>query len=372
MVSKRKILLIDGRNITPLSETEFTGEGKLQDYLEEYPTLIPLADIVEGASDLICIGREVAAGPGSIDLLCIDKDGLLTVVETKLRRNREARREVIGQIIEYASYASQWTADDVYRIANEYIAKSTKVSERYKDKTLETIMQEIIGPEILDEDFRAKIEQNLRDGRIRLIIAVDELIEPLRATVTFLNSHSNFDVLLLQVTDFQETEGRKVLVPLLFGYSTKSGGGSRGTKHWDEVSFLADTKERCEPKVAKIVTKLYDFFKGHADKISWGRGISYGSFTFRKSRHGVLTSVFTINSNGSGYIGFGPMVSTGVNGDILRDFRAKLNEIPGINIPVEAVELGKFPSFTLEALTNADNLRNFQNAVLALCQQIEN
>ena len=371
MVSKRKILLIDGGEVTPLSKTEFTGEGKLQDYLEEYPTLIPLADIVEGASDLICIGREVGAGSGSIDLFCIDKDSLLTVVETKLRRNREARREVIGQIIEYASYVSQWTADDVYKIANEYFTKSTRVPPSYKGKTLEVIMEEIVGDEFSEEDFRAKIGQNLRDGRIRLIIAVDELIEPLRATVTFLNSHSNFDVLLLQVTDFQENEAKKVLVPLLFGYATKSSGRGRETRHWDKDSFLADAKKRCEPKIAQTVTKLYEFTKDHADEISWGKGISYGSFTFRKSRHGVLVSIFTVNSNGTGYIGFGPMVSTGVKGEILRTLRAKLNEIPGINIPVEAVELGKFPSFTLETLTKADNLRNFQDAVLAVCQQIE-
>ena len=371
MVSKRKVLLIDGSKVTPLNKTEFTGEGKLQDYLEEYPTLIPLADIVEGASDLICIGREVSAGSGSIDLLCIDQDGLLTVVETKLRRNREARREVIGQIIEYASYVSQWTADNVYRIANEYFAKSIRVPQNYKGKTLETIMQEIVGGDFLSEDLRAKIGQNLGDGRIRLIIAVDELIEPLRATVTFLNSHSNFDVLLLQVTDFQESEAKKVLVPLLFGYSTKSSGGRRETKHWDEASFLADTKDRCEPKIAVTIKELYKFTKDNADEISWGKGVSYGSFTFRKSRHGVLASIFTINSNGSAYIGFGPMVSTGVNGDILRAFRAKLNEIPGINIPIEAVDLGKFPSFTLETLTKADNLRNFQDAVLVVCQQIE-
>ena len=371
MGSKRKILLIDGGKVTPLSETEFTGEGKLQDYLEEHPTLIPLADIVEGASDLICIGREVGAGPGSIDLLCIDKDGLLTVVETKLRRNREARREVIGQIIEYASYVSQWTPDNVYRIANEYFAKPTGVHQSYEGKTLEVIMKEIAGDEFLDEDFRSKIGQNLRDGRIRLIIAVDELIEPLRATVTFLNSHGNFDVLLLQVTDFQESEAKKVLVPLLFGYSAKSSGGGRETKHWDKISFLADTKERCEPKIARAVTKLYEFTKDHADETSWGKGISYGSFTFRKSRHGVLASIFTINSNGSGYIGFGPMASTGVEGDVLQAFRAKLNGIPGINIPVKAVELGKFPSFTLEPLTKGDNLKSFQAAVLAVCQQIE-
>ena len=372
MVSKRKILLIDGGKITPLGETEFTGEGKLQDYLEEYPTLVPLADIVEGASDLICIGREVAAGPGSIDLLCIDKDGLLTVVETKLRRNREARREVIGQIIEYASYVSQWTPNDVYRIASEYFAKSTRVPESYKGKTLETITQEIIGADLSDDDFRAKIEQNLSDGRIRLIIAVDELIEPLRATVTFLNSHSNFDVLLLQVTDFQEPEGRKVLVPLLFGYSTKSGGRSREIKHWDEASFFADTKEKCEPKVAETVRKLYEFTKNHADEISWGRGVTYGSFTFRKYRHGTPVSIFYIISTGSGAVNFGELVGKGIKEEILEAFRATLNEIPGFNIPKDVIRLGKYPTIGVELLTKADSLNHFEDAVLTLCKQIEN
>jgi len=372
MVSKRKILLIDGRKATPLSETEFTGEGKLQDYLEQYPTLIPLADIVEGASDLICIGREIAAGPGSIDLLCIDKDGLLTLVETKLRRNREARREVIGQIIEYASYVSQWTADDVYRIASEHFAKSTKVPESYKGKTLDAIMKEVGGEECTDEAFRTRIGQNLRDGRIRLIIAVDELIEPLRATVTFLNSYSSFDVLLLQVTDFQESETKKVLVPLLFGYSTKPGGGGRGTKHWDEVSFLADTRERCETRVFETVKKLYEFTKDHADEISWGKGLIYGSFTFRKYRRGIPVSIFYFTSNGSGAIDFGDLVGKGVEEEVLETFRARLNEIPGFSIREEAIKLGKYPSIRAEHLTKQDSLKKFRDAVLVFCHQIEN
>ena len=56
---------------------------------------------------------------------------------------------------------------------------------------------------------------------------------------------------------------------------------------------------------------------------------------------------------------------------ILKLFRAKLNELPGINIPEEAISIGKFPSITAEVLTKAQNLKNFQDAVLALCQQIE-
>lgn len=368
-----KILLIEGENIRALDKVKFTEEGKLQDYLEEYPSLIPLADIAEGASQLLCIGREVGAGSGSIDLLCVDKDSLLTIVETKLRRNREARREVVGQIIEYASYVCQWTADDVYRIANEYFAKSEKAPQSYKGKTLDEIMKEVVGDTFSDEDFRIRIGQNLRDGRIRLIIAVDELIEPLRATVTFLNSYSNFDILLLQLTDFEESETKKVLVPLLFGYATKSAErDSRETKHWDEDSFLADTKERCEPKIADNIIKLYEFTQDNADEISWGKGATYGSFTFRKIKQGMLVSIFAITSTGSGWVCFGELVGKAVKEEeAIQTFRVKLNEIPGINIPEEAAKLGKFPSFTVEALTKADNLKNFQDAVLALCQQIE-
>lgn len=349
-----KILVIEGDKVTPLDKTKFTEEGKLQDYLEKYPSLIPLGEIVEGASNLLCIGREVGAGPGAIDLLFIDKDGLLTVAETKLAKNPEARRTVIGQIIEYASYMSQWTADDVYRIAGEYLKSN---------------LDDVVGN--TGEDFRSNIEQNLRNGKMRLIIAVDELIEPLRATITFLNSYSNFDILLLQVSNFEESKSRMILIPSLFGYATKTTGTGRPTKHWDLESFVADTKKRCEPKIVDTITKLYEFTKSNADGISWGTGVSAGSFTFRKLRYGILVSIFTVYSNSSIALNFGEMKGKEVKEGILKLFRAKLNEIPGINIPEEAISIGKFPSITAEVLTKAQNLKNFQDAVLALCQQIE-
>ena len=348
-----KILLIDGDYKTVIDKIKFTEEGKLQDYLEKYPSLIPLAEIVEGASDLLCIGREVIAGPGWVDLLFIDKDGLLTIVETKLAKNPEARRTVIGQIIEYASYISKWTVDDVYRIANAY---------------LKSDLDEAIGN--MGEDFRSNIEQNLKNGKMRLIIAVDELIEPLRATVTFLNSFSTFDILLLQVSSFEESKIKKVLIPSLFGYATKTGP-SLLRKRWDLERFLADTRERCKQETVDIITKLYDFTNSNANSINWGTGASLGSFTFRKLRHGTLVSIYTVYSDGSIQLNFGEMRGKEVKKEILESFRTKLNEIPNVKIPEEAISLGKFPYIMARVLTEAENLKHFQDTVLALCQQIE-
>jgi len=349
-----KILLIEGENSKVIDKVKFTEEGKLQDYLEEYPSLIPLSEIVEGASALLCIGREVGAGQGAVDLLFIDKDGLLTVVETKLAKNPEARRTVIGQIIEYASYISQWATDDVYRIANQYLGAN---------------LDEVMGN--LSEDFRSNIEQNLKNGKMRLIIAVDELIEPLRATVTFLNSFSTFDILLLQVSSFEESKIKKVLIPSLFGYATKTTTISPPRKRWDLERFLANTRERCEQETVDTITKLYDFTNSNADSINWGTGASLGSFTFRKLRHGTLVSIYTVYSDGSIQFNFGEMKGKEVKEEILESFRAKLNEIPNVMVPEEAISLGKFPYIMARVLTEAVNLKNFQNTVLALCQQIE-
>jgi len=350
-----KILVINGEKVTPLNKIKFTEEGKLQDYLEKYPSLIPLSEILEGAPDLLCIGREVPAGQGWVDLLFVDIDGLLTIVETKLEKNPESRRKVIGQVIEYASYISKWTADDVYRIANAYLKAN-----------LDTVLAARCQGDFSVDNFRPNIEQNLKTGRMRLIIAVDELIEPLRAMVTFLNSYSNFDILLLQVSSF-ESETKKVLIPLLFGYTPQVAERNPQKRDWDEEKFFADVKKRHQP--VEIISELYEFTKKNSDDLKnlWGKGTTVGSFTFRKLRYGILLSIFTVQSDGLWYPHFGAWRSTGVDESAIKSFREKLNEIPGINIPEDA----KFPYMPIKALAEEKNLRSFEEAVLALCRRFE-
>ncbi len=48
----------------------------------------------------------MATKAGYIDVLCIDGDGVLTVIETKLARNSQIRREVVGQVLEYVAQLS--------------------------------------------------------------------------------------------------------------------------------------------------------------------------------------------------------------------------------------------------------------------------
>ncbi|MFC2003636.1 hypothetical protein ACFLV4_06835 [Chloroflexota bacterium] len=362
----RKILIIEDGKPTLLDETEFTEEGKLQDYIEEYPTVIPLSEIIEGASDLLCIGREVGAGSGSMDLLFIDKEGLLTIVETKLRKNREVRREVIGQIIEYASYVSQWTAGDVYKIANDYFLKSDKVPLEHRGSSLDTVMEKVTGSEFSVEDFGTKVEQNLKDGRLRLIIGVDKLVEELRATVTFLNSHSDFEILLLQVSSFEESESKKALIPLLFGYKPPSSSSSGQRKTSTEENFFEDANKRCSEEAVNAMDDLYRFSKEKAAHIGWGTGTARRSFIFHGVKRGL--SFFTLYSDGAigNNVGWTALWQS-LDKETLIDFWVnELNKRLEINISREEAYIAN-----IDDLVKRNKLEEFKNAVLALCQRLE-
>lgn len=352
-----KILIVEGDKVKPLDEAKFTLEGKLQDYLESFPSLIPLEEIDETAPKLVCIGKEVGVVPGAMDLLFIDANGILTIVETKLAKNPEARRTVIGQIIEYTSYVSEWTADKVEELANAYLK-----SDLYE------AMEKFVEGDFSAEDFRASIEQNLRNGRIRLIIAVDELVEPLRKTVTYLNSHSDFNILLLLVKRFEESSSRSIFIPSLFGYTAKKP--QEGGRQWDEVRFFNVLRNRCDPDAVEIVEKLYKFTKEHADRTWWGTGVHLGSFTFHKARGKGWVSIFSISTEGRVGLSFGNLWDK-LTEETIEPFREKLNQVSGISFSKEAAGPGKFPSVEVRVLSQGDNLDRFKDAVLSLCQAVK-
>src|SRR3972149_2998515 len=139
-----KILVQDQQGVRALEEG-FASEEELQRFLKEHSGLMPLEEIELEAPPLMCIGWEVGLASGAEDILYIDQNGLLTVVETKLRKNPEARREVVGQILEYAAQMSSWSASDVERQAEKFFG-GREAPEQYGHCTLERAMQVFLQP----------------------------------------------------------------------------------------------------------------------------------------------------------------------------------------------------------------------------------
>jgi len=108
-----KILIQDQQGVRALEEG-YASEAELQTFLREHSDLMPVDEIELGTPPLLCIGWEVSVASGSQDLLYVDETGLLTIVETKLKKNPEAKREVVGQFDSQGRASSPakrgWTA----------------------------------------------------------------------------------------------------------------------------------------------------------------------------------------------------------------------------------------------------------------------
>lgn len=240
-----KILVQDESGVRPLEEG-YASEAELQEFLREHPDLMPLEEIDLNAPSLLCIGWEVGLASGAEDLLYIDRNALLTVVETKLRKNPEARREVVGQILEYAAQMATWSSADVERQAERFFASSV-CPDQYRGCTLERALQLFVEssegpPELSYEYFVGQVQANIEGGRFRLIIAIDEPPEPLLRTVEFVNRFGQrFDMYLIQLKRFRDlARDQNIFVPALFGKVADRRPGERVGWNWER--YVAELK----------------------------------------------------------------------------------------------------------------------------------
>ncbi len=211
----------------------FVKEADLQALILSSPELLgPLGSELR----FVPIGREVPLGTGRLDLLFVDSEGILTLIETKLKANDESRREVVGQILEYAASAAEWTIDNVSLIATQFLASShapADVAGKSFEEALATRFEWLSDEDDVrrakTEALMARLEASLKGGRLRIVCGVDERIGNLERLVTYLSAHSDLQVVLLQVNRFPVDHDTSVLVPTLHGDVEGRPGRTEGS-----------------------------------------------------------------------------------------------------------------------------------------------
>lgn len=142
----------------PLDAPPFREDG-LQELLAAHPQLLPVGEIEPAFAPLICLGREIGTQSGPLDILYWTPKGYLTLVETKLWDNPQARREVVGQIVDYAKDLANWTYEEldaaVYRASGRHV--------------LDHILDE--DPDLSEAEYVENVSRNLRKARFLLLIA---------------------------------------------------------------------------------------------------------------------------------------------------------------------------------------------------------
>lgn len=209
-------------------------EDALQTLIEKYPEVIPGKMIEPGSDDpprFVMLRREMAVGGWSLDHLLVDQRGVLTLVETKLIQNPDSRRDVIGQIMEYAANAVElWTADSIRQTASMYWKK--------RAQDLNEMLEGALGEGFDPDTFWVTVEDNLRKGNIRLIIAGDEIRPEVRRIIEYLNAEmTNAEVLGLELRCYGEESQGMILVPRLIGQTQASAdrrSRARPARNWSD------------------------------------------------------------------------------------------------------------------------------------------
>lgn len=235
-----------------------TLEEALQILIEKHPNLLPGKQIDPGSEDpprFVLLRREMPVGGWSLDHLLVDQRGVLTLVEAKLMQNSEARRDVIGQIMEYAASAAQsWENGRVRAKAREFWLKGSK--------SIDTVIKEAFGEEIDVEAFWPEVEQNLQKGKLRLIIAADELRPEVRRTIEYLNAEmNNAEVYGLELRCYSDESSPLVLVPYLIGQTqaTADRKGSTQAVRWP-VERLRDAYDDLQDRdIAEHLREALDW-----------------------------------------------------------------------------------------------------------------
>ncbi|MFN2459018.1 MAG: hypothetical protein ABR502_12525, partial [Chitinophagaceae bacterium] len=178
---------VEGGIIQKLERIPFLAgtfkENWIQQLIHTQPHILPIDDIESNFSPLIAIGREVSTNVGPIDNLFISPTGYITIVETKLWRNPEARREVVGQILDYAKELKKWSFSDLDNAAKSY----NQLNNGNSDGLLTTIRRYEPIDESEEQYFIDNISKNLQRGRFLLLIVGDGIRESVEDMVEYLS-----------------------------------------------------------------------------------------------------------------------------------------------------------------------------------------
>jgi hypothetical protein len=309
------IFVIRGdRELTKVTQTPYEAEDHLQRALAEFPEVIA-GERTEGAPEpkLLLIQREApvpeAAGGGnrfSLDNLYVDAEATPIFVEVKRSTDTRIRREVVGQLLDYAANGVKGWEPGHLRAMFENRFQSAALAEESFAKAFGDT-----GP----DEFWARADEKLRSGHIRMLFVADSLPVDLVRIIEFLNEQMGpAEVLGVAVPQFVAGD-LQVLVPTVIGRTSAAAAAKAPTvkRTWDRDSYLEWATQVRGTRVADVLAQMLDHARRYG-RVSWGTSPNAPGATGWYTIAGVDTPTFTINAGsattkGTFYVNFREMLS---------------------------------------------------------------
>ncbi len=279
---KRQIFLLsEGEKLRVMGEKGYESEELLQRLLADYPDLLGGDQMdEENPRHWLLIAREVSVpgdesgiGQWHLDHLFVDQESIPTLVEVKRASDTRIRREVVGQLLDYAANATRYWSPE--RILQDFQA-TCKARKRNSDE----VLADFLGGSGSPDEFWSRVKENLQAGKIRMLFVADEIPRELQRIVEFLNEQMDpAEVLAVEIKKFAEGT-TQALVPKVIGRTSEAVARKQVVpgRQWNEATFFENLSSD-HPETAVVARRLLEWFRAYpVDHVLWGHGSTMGSF----------------------------------------------------------------------------------------------
>ena len=354
----------DKNKLIDVSQMAFESEDALQKLVAKYPQLLSGDEgSAAGISEWLFVAREMGIpseeGAGdrwAVDHLFLDREGVPTLVEVKRSTDGRIRREVVGQLLDYAANASIfWPMEN---IRDSFVSTCNE-----RGFNADEILSEFLSPDGDPELFWDRVKTNLQAGKLRLIFLADELPVELRRVIEFLNKQMDpTEVIGVEIKQYGG-EGFQALTSRTIGRTADTNRQRADVGHrWDEETFFKSIVEHGGANNEAVARRLLDWSRHRGLRVWWGRGRLYGSFYSVLDIGDTKYQLFSVWTDSQAEIQFGTLKrrrqfeSDESRLELLR----RLNNIPSVQI--EEGRIAGYPKIPFTALEPTGHIDQFLEA----------
>jgi hypothetical protein len=327
-------------------------EASLQELIARYPEIIG-----DGEGELLLVRREqpIRDSDGSrwsLDHLFVTQGGVPVLVEVKRAADTRLRREVVGQMLDYAANGvAYWPTGTVAQLFEDTCEQQGRNSSE--------VIAEFLGERADVEAFWSQVDANFRGGRIKLVFVADEIPRELARIVEFLNEQMTADVRAVELRYFEGEGGFRTLAPRIIGETERAQAQKLSSRPRLEPIDREEWIERfIKPRGARVLDGLRLALQtvgalGAETGVASTQGSIYVAVP---ARDGKWLYPMHFQKNGTAMVSFG-WVSSRVAEGIRQDFLRRFSEVVG---PLSTDDTNGYPAFPMDRLTDLARTEKFR------------
>lgn len=342
-----------------LKPEPYDTEAALQRLLAEHPSLLAGDQMdLDVPRRWVLVNREMSVsdpdqgGPRwALDHLFLDQEGVPTLVEVKRTGDTRLRREVVGQMLDYAANGlASWPVEAI----------QGAFERRCEDegRSPATVLDEFLDEESDQGVFWRQVQTNLQAGRIRLVLVADQIPSETLRVIQFLAAQMDPATITAVEVRQYVGPGMRTLVPRVVGQAApKRAITARRSTDWSEDEFFKELEAEGADLVP-VARSLLMWGNQGSRHTRWGAGNIKGQFhVWMKATGGGDCKLLSVSTDGNVRVQLRQLGRAGLSVDVIAGVLRQLNSLPGVQFP-EAKVNGK-PAVPLRLLAGQEVLHRF-------------